>query len=68
METIIIHAETEKKEAILTFLEKLKVSFEVKNEKIKEEYLPEFVKTMDKSISQAKSGKLKTMPLDEIWK
>ncbi len=69
METLIIHAETNKIEALVALLKAFDVRFEIKNPESKEEtYSPEFVKTMDKSILREQQGKLTTVTLDEIWK
>ncbi len=69
METLIIHAETNKIEALVTLLKAFDIRFEIKKPKSKEEtYSPEFIKTMDKSILQVQQGKLTTVTLDEIWK
>ncbi|WP_291097748.1 MULTISPECIES: DUF2683 family protein [unclassified Flavobacterium] len=70
METIIVHPKNnEEKKVIKAFLEALKIKFE--NFKTKSEesaYSPEFVATMERSIQDAKDGKVTRMKLDDIWK
>jgi hypothetical protein len=67
METIIIHAEPNKTNALMIFLKAFDISFEIKKNK-EDSYKSDFVKTMDKSILQAQQGKLTTISLDEVWK
>ena len=67
METLIIHAESSKTNALVAFLKAFDISFEIKNIKV-DGYNSDFIKTMDKSILQAQQGKLTTISLDEVWK
>lgn len=54
---------------IKAFLDALKIKFEnLKNKSEQSDYSPEFVATMERSIQDAKEGKLTRMQLDDIWK
>jgi glycine cleavage system protein P-like pyridoxal-binding family len=79
METIIVHPKNnEEQKVIKAFLEALKIKFE--NTKNKSErtsdsilpkqtdYDPEFVASMERSIQDAKEGKVSRIKLDDIWK
>ena len=71
METIIVHPKNnEEQKVIKAFLKALKIKFE--NLKTKPEdtsdYNPEFVASMERSIQDAKEGKVTRMKLDDIWK
>lgn len=71
METIIVHPKNnEEQKVIKAFLEALKIKFE--NLKTKPEdtsdYNPEFIASMERSIQDAKEGKVTRMKLDDIWK
>jgi hypothetical protein len=70
METIIVHPKNSKEQKVITaFLEALKIKFE-DLKKVSEEsnYDAEFVASMERSIQDAKEGKLTRMELDDIWK
>jgi hypothetical protein len=70
METIIVHPKNSKEQKVITaFLEALKIKFE-DLKKVSEEsnYNAEFVASMERSIQDAKEGKLTRMELDDIWK
>ncbi|QBN18496.1 DUF2683 family protein [Flavobacterium nackdongense] len=70
MEPIIVHPKNNKEQKVIkAFLEALKIKFEnpkTKSEKI--DYNPEFVATMERSIQDAKEGKVTRIKLDDIWK
>jgi len=47
----------------------LKIKFEnLKNTSNQSDYNPEFVATMERSIQNAKDGKVTRIKLDDIWK
>ena len=70
METIIVHPKNnEEQKVIKAFLEALKIKFEnPKNKSEQNDYDPEFVATMERSIQDAKDGKVTKIKLDDIWK
>jgi len=70
METIIVHPKNnEEQKVIKAFLEALKIKFENPKTKSEEtDYNPEFVATMERSIQDAKEGKVTRIKLDDIWK
>ncbi len=69
METLIIHAETNKIEALVTFLKAFDIRFEIKKPKSKEvDYNLEFVEMILKSRQQYKEGKFTTIKTEELWK
>ena len=70
METIIVHPKNnEEQKVIKAFLEALKIKFEnLKNKSEETDYNPEFVASMERSIQDAKEGKVTRIKLDDIWK
>jgi hypothetical protein len=79
METIIVHPKNnEEQKVIKAFLEALKIKFEnLKNKSERtsdselakqSDYNPEFVASMERSIQDAKEGKVTRVKLDDIWK
>jgi hypothetical protein len=70
METIIVHPKNnEEQKVIKAFLEALKIKFEnLKSTSKQSDYNPEFVATMERSIQDAKEGKVTRIKLDDIWK
>ncbi len=70
METIIVHPKNnEEQKVIKAFLEALKIKFEnLKSSPNQEDYNPEFVASMERSIQDAKEGKVTRIKLDDIWK
>jgi len=70
METIIVHPKNnEEQKVIKAFLEALKIKFEnLKNTSKEGNYSPEFEATMERSIQDAKEGKVTRINLDDIWK
>ena len=70
METIIVHPKNnEEQQVIKAFLEALKIKFKnPKNKSEQSDYDPEFVATMERSIQDAKDGKVARIKLDDIWK
>ena len=70
METIIVHPKNnEEQKVIKAFLEALKIKFENPKNKLEQnDYDPEFVATMERSIQDAKDGKVTRIKLDDIWK
>lgn len=70
METIIVHPKNnEEQKVIKAFLEALKIKFEnLKNSPEQGDYNPEFVASMERSIQDAKEGKVTRIKLDDIWK
>ena len=70
METIIVHPKNnEEQKVIKAFLEALKIKFEnPKNKSEQNDYDPEFVATMERSIQDAKDGKVTRIKLDDVWK
>lgn len=70
METIIVHPKNnEEQKVIKAFLEALKIKFEnLKNSPKQDDYNPEFVASMERSIQDAKEGKVTRIKLDDIWK
>jgi len=70
MEIIIVHPKNnEEQKVIKAFLEALKIKFEnLKNTSNQSDYNPEFVATMERSIQNAKDGKVTRIKLDDIWK
>ena len=60
METLIIHTETEKINAIATLLKAFDISFEIKKEK---PYDPEFVKM----VLEARKGKRIRINPENVW-
>lgn len=70
METIIVHPKNnEEQKVIKAFLEALKIKFEnLENTPKQGDYNPEFVASMERSIQDAKEGKVTRIKLDDIWK
>ncbi len=70
MEAIIVHPKNnEEQKVIKAFLKALEIKFENLNNKSKEsDYNPEFVATMERSIQDAKEGRVTRIKLDDIWK
>lgn len=70
METIIVHPKNNQEQKVIkAFLEALKIKFEnPKNTPDHTDYDPEFVATMERSIQDAKEGKVTRIKLDDIWK
>jgi len=70
METIIIYPKNnEEQKVIKAFLDALKIKFEnLKTESNKGDYSPEFVASMERSVQDAKEGKVTRVKLDDIWK
>ena len=70
METIIVHPKNnEEQKVIKAFLQALKIKFEnLKNKSEENDYNPEFVASMERSIQDAKEGKVTRIKLDDIWK
>lgn len=71
METIIVHPKNnEEQKVIKAFLEALKIKFENLKTKLEDtsDYNPEFAAAMERSIQDAKEGKVTRMKLDDIWK
>ena len=67
METLIIHpSDSSQSKALIKILKAFNISFERK--KTKAPYHPDFIKMMDKSIEEAKQGKLTKIELDDLWK
>jgi predicted transglutaminase-like protease len=65
MNTIILEADQKTLEKVISYLNSLKIKFEIKEER---NYSEEFEKKMDESIQYSKEGNLRTISLDEIWK
>ena len=69
METFIVHPKNqEERNVVKAFLEALKIKFEKTNNTDESPYNPEFIATMEKSISDEKKGKISKVNLDDIWK
>ena len=70
METIIVHPKNnEEQKVIKAFLEALKIKFEnLTNTSNQSNYNPDFVASMERSIQDAKEGKVTRINLDDIWK
>ena len=70
METIIVHPKNnEEQKVIKAFLEALKIKFEnLKKTSNQSDYDPEFVASMERSIKDAKEGKVTRIKLDDVWK
>lgn len=65
MGTIIVQPDTkEKLDALKAFLKALKISFE----ETKSPYNPEFVAKIKRGEKDIKTGKTKSISLDDIWK
>ncbi len=68
MNTLIVHTQDDNQlNATEAFLNALKIPFE----KVKEDeppYDPEFVAKIEKSMEEAKDGKLVKIALNDIWK
>ena len=65
METLIIHSEKSKIEAIKTFLKAFNVSFE---EKSQETYNEEFVAKIKESEADFKAGRFQKIKTADLWK
>lgn len=70
MEPIIVHPKNnEEQKVIKAFLEALKIKFEnLKNTSNQSDYDLGFVASMERSIKDAKEGKVTRIKLDDIWK
>jgi hypothetical protein len=66
METIIVQADKAKLQQIIDYLNRLQVSYEVKEEE--SPYDPSFVAKIKESEKAANNGDVRTIDLDEVWK
>lgn len=68
METIIIHPKNNEEQKVITaFLDALKIKFENPKTKSNEsDYSPEFIAVMERSIQDAKEGKVTRVKLETI--
>lgn len=66
METLIIHAEKEKIDAITEFLKKLNITFEKK--KAQEAFNQEFVERVLMAENEIKQEKSVKILLEDLWK
>ena len=66
METLIIHTETEKINAIATLLKAFDISFEIKKSKEKS-YDPEFVEKILERSKSAKEGNTTRINPNDLW-
>ena len=65
MGTLIVQPDTkEKLDALKAFLKALKISFEV----VKSPYNPEFVSKIKQGGEDIKTGRIKKISLDDVWK
>lgn len=67
METLIIHSESEKVKMIKDFLASIGVSFSLVTDE-ETPYNKAFIEKMDKSITEAKEGKVKYIKTEDMWK
>jgi hypothetical protein len=67
MEALLIHPDSENKEIIIQFLQKMEVAYEIIGNDQKE-YDPAFIAMVEENRSKYKKGEYKTITLDDVWK